>query len=166
MWGDLRMLFLQPPENAAGIRNFCRQFNENIHVEYKQNFDGNVRNSLAKIVSSFANSLGGVLILGVSAPNGVPVESIEGFDKPNDELRLTIQNICLQSLNPPVLPKIMEVESDTTGEVFVVIEIAESEAASHAIENRTKVYVRTEQDKPTSTNSTNNISVNCVEIMD
>lgn len=137
------MLFTRVPENATDIREFCRQFNENVRVEYKRNFDPSVRNALPKIVSSFANSLGGVLVIGVVARDGVPVEPIEGFDQPQEEIPLTIENICLQNLNPPILPTIIHVPSDIPGKVFTVVEVSESDEAPHAIENSTKVYVRT-----------------------
>ena len=74
------MLFLTPPQDANQIRTFCARFNEGLRVEYKSAFDNNVRRSLSKIVSSFANSLGGVLIIGVNALNGVPREPVEGCD--------------------------------------------------------------------------------------
>jgi hypothetical protein len=57
------MLFPAVPQNAADIRAFCARFNEGIRVEYKSTFDENVRRALPKVVSSFANSLGGVLII-------------------------------------------------------------------------------------------------------
>ena len=138
------MLFLTPPRTAEHIRAFCAQFNEGIRVEYKANFDENVRRNLPKVLSSFANSLGGVLILGITANNGVPQGLIEGFEPPaRDEIPLTIENICLQNINPAVFPRVTEVPSDVPGSRFVVVEIDESAEAPHAIENGARVYVRT-----------------------
>ena len=126
------------------IRAFCRQFNENIRVEYKSDFGASVRNVIPKIVSSFANSLGGVLIIGVRADRGVPIDPIEGFAEPKrEELGLTIQNICLMSINPPVLLRCTVVSSDVKDKVFVAVEIDDSRDTPHSIENSTKVYVRT-----------------------
>lgn len=138
------MLFPLPPRTAEDIRAFCRRFTEGIRVEYKRNFDENVRRNLAKIVSSFANSLGGVLILGVNAVNGVPQEPIDGFEpEPREEVPLTVENLCIQNTYPAIFPKITEVPSDVEGKRFVTIEVDESPDAPHAIENSTKVYVRT-----------------------
>ena len=137
------MLFLNPPNNAIDIREFCRRFNEGMRVEYKSTFDGNVRRSLAKMLSSFANSLGGIAIIGVNAVDGVPRDPIEGFDLPTEEPTLVIEQICLQGLNPPLVPKITQVPSDVPGRCFLVIEVDESIEAPHAIENCKKVYVRT-----------------------
>lgn len=137
------MLFITPPQNAAEIRAFCARFNEGLRVEYKSTFDANVRGNLPKIVSSFANSLGGVLVLGVNAPNGVPQEPIEGFATPAEELPLTIESICLRGINPPVIPRVTVVPSDVPNHMFLVIEVDESWEAPHAIENSRRVYVRT-----------------------
>jgi hypothetical protein len=138
------MLFLKPPQAANDIRAFCQKFSENIRVEYKVDLDANVRKALPKIVSSFANSLGGVLIIGVRADKGVPLDPIEGFTPPpKEELGLTVENICLQNINPPVLPRCNVVQSDASGKVFLIVEIDESRDTPHAIENSTKVYVRT-----------------------
>lgn len=49
---------------------FCKKFSEGIRVEYKANFDTSVRRKIPKVVSSFANSYGGILILGVITENG------------------------------------------------------------------------------------------------
>ena len=87
------MLFLKPRNllTVEDIRRFCHSFDEGFRVEYKSSLDQNVRKALPKIISSFANSYGGVLILGVRTDQGSPVEPIEGFDKPNrEELPLTI----------------------------------------------------------------------------
>jgi hypothetical protein len=137
------MLFRATPQNAADIRAFCAQFQEGVRVEYKGTFDDNVRRSLPKVVSSFANSLGGVLIIGVNAVDGVPRNPIEGFTPPQEELALTVENLCIQGINPPVFPKTTVIESDVAGRVFLVIEVDESWEAPHAIENSKKVYVRT-----------------------
>ena len=135
------MLFLATPQNVADIRSFCTQFNEGIRVEYKSTFDDNVRRALAKVVSSFANSLGGVLVIGVNAVDGVPQNPIEGFAPPAEELPLTVENLCIQGINPPVFPKTTVVNSDVAGRIFLVIEVDESWEAPHAIENTKKVYV-------------------------
>jgi hypothetical protein len=113
-------------------------------VEYKRDFEANVRERLPKVVSSFANSHGGVLIVGVNTVNGEPQAPFEGFEPPaRDELVLTVENICLQNINPPVIPRATVVPSDGGNRVFLVVEVEESGEAPHAIENSKKVYVRT-----------------------
>jgi predicted HTH transcriptional regulator len=138
------MLFLNPPNTTEHVRAFCRRFSEGIRVEYKGNFDENVRRNLPKVLSSFANSLGGVLVIGVNAVNGVPQEPIEGFEPAaREEIPLTIENIAIQNIHPAIFPRITEIPGDVDGRRFIVVEIDESTDAPHAIENSTKVYVRT-----------------------
>jgi hypothetical protein len=119
-------------------------FNEGYRVEYKGTFDANVRDKIPKVLSSFANSNGGVLVLGVDTLNGVPQLPFQGFQPPpREEFALTVENICLQNIYPPILPDTQVVASDVAGRVFVVVEVDESAQAPHAIENSKKVYVRT-----------------------
>jgi Putative DNA-binding domain len=138
------LLFVERPITAEHVRRFCATFHEGQRVEYKATFDDNVRGKIAKVVCSFANSQGGVLIIGVNAPNGDPEAQLQGFEAPErEEIALTVENICLRSINPPILPKTTVVRSDVPGRVFAVIEVDESAQAPHAIENSTKVFVRT-----------------------
>jgi hypothetical protein len=138
------MIFLERPITVRHIREVCAHFNEGLRVEYKGTFDASVRAHLPKIVSSFANSQGGVMIVGVPAVNGVPGAQIEGFEPPaREELALTVESICLQNIQPPVLPRTEIVQSDVPNRVFLVIEVDESAEAPHAIENSKRVYVRT-----------------------
>lgn len=138
------MLFPERPITVEHIRSFCANFNEGYRVEYKRNFDANVREKVPKVLASFANSHGGVLVVGVNAPNGVPQPPFEGFERqPREEFPLTVENICLQGIYPPLLPRTTVVDSDIAGRVFLIIEVDESAQAPHAIENSTKVYVRT-----------------------
>src|SRR5262249_44953665 len=68
----------------------------------------------------------------------------QGFEpSPREEFVLTVENICLQNIYPPLLPQTTVVPSDVAGHVFLVIEVDESAQAPHAIENSRKVYVRT-----------------------
>jgi schlafen family protein len=138
------MLFVDRPITVEHVRAFCDNFTEGLRVEYKATFDGNVRDKIAKVISSFANSQGGVLVIGVSALNGVPQPPVEGFVQPlREELRLTVENSCLRNIYPPLLPTTTVVASDVPERVFLVIEVEESSQAPHAIENSQKVYVRT-----------------------
>ena len=138
------MLFIERPITVVHVRDFCARFSEGLRVEYKRDFDANVREKLPKVISSFANSHGGVLIVGVNTINGVPRGPLEGFVPPaREEFALTVESICLQNIYPPVLPRTTVVSSDVSNRVFLVIEVEESGEAPHAIENSKKVYIRT-----------------------
>src|SRR5216683_7034173 len=124
------MIFLARPITVQHIRDVCARFNEGLRVEYKSTFDASVRTQLPKIVSSFANSQGGVLVVGVRAVNGVLQSPIEGFaSPPREELPLSVESICLQNIHPPVLPRTEVVQSDVANQVFLVIEVDESAEA-------------------------------------
>jgi hypothetical protein len=138
------MIFIDRPITARQVHEVCSRFNEGVRVEYKGTFDRSVRDQLPKIVSSFANSQGGVLIVGVRAVNGVPQEPFEGFEvAPREEFPLTVENICLSGIHPAVLPRIELVRSEVPNRAFLILEVEESGEAPHAIENSRKVYVRT-----------------------
>jgi hypothetical protein len=138
------MLFPERPITVEHIKAFCETVTEGLRVEYKTPFDDSVRGKIAKVVSSFANSNGGVLVVGVQTAKGVPQPPFEGFVPPSkEELRLTVQNLCLKNIHAPLIPNVTVVPSDVPSHVFLVIEVDESAQAPHAIENSKTVYVRT-----------------------
>jgi Schlafen, AlbA_2 len=138
------VLFIERPITLANVRDLCLRFNEGLWVEYKRDFDANVREKLPKVISSFANSHGGVLVIGVNTVNGASQPPFEGFEPPaREEFALTVENICLQNIYPPLLPRTTVVPSDVANRAFLVIEVEESGEAPHAIENSKKVYIRT-----------------------
>ena len=55
------MLFTKPQNEItfADVENFCQEFGEGVRVEYKREIK-----HVPKIVSSFANTHGGVFIIG------------------------------------------------------------------------------------------------------
>ena len=139
------MLFLKPIADLAleDIEEFCKRFRENIRVEYKSTFDDNVKKKLPKVLSSFANSYGGVLVIGVKTNSGVPVEPFDGIAFVDPEPRLTVENICRSGIFPEPVMYQQLVPSRLPGSAFLVIQVNESQKAPHAIENSTQVYVRT-----------------------
>lgn len=142
----LQSMLLSKPLNqltAEDIRSFCLQHPEGLRVEYKQDLSIGVRTKIPAIIASFANSYGGVLIVGARTERASVVEPIEGYSALSEETKLTVENICLQHLNLPFVPRIREVPSDVEGRCFLVVEIDESPEAPHAIENSRKVYIRT-----------------------
>ena len=140
------MLFTKPLDQLThdDIVNFANRFDENIRVEYKSTFDKLVKEKIPKVVSSFANSQGGVLLLGINSNKGKAVPPFDGIeDTATEEPRLTIENMCIQAINPPLAPRVQMVPSKVAGKSFVVVEVESSAEAPHALENNTKVYIRT-----------------------
>jgi hypothetical protein len=61
---------------ADDIKEFARKFPEGLRVEYKADLTQSVRNKVPAIVSSFGNSFGGVLIIGIKTQLGTPRRAI------------------------------------------------------------------------------------------
>jgi len=139
------MLFLKPIADLTfeDVEEFCKRFRENIRVEYKSTFDDSVKKKLPRVLSSFANSYGGLLIIGVKTNSGVPVEPFDGIAFVDPEPRLTVENVCRSSIFPEPVIYQQLVPSRLPGSAFLVIQVNESQKAPHAIENSTQVYVRT-----------------------
>ena len=57
---------------ADDLKEFARKLPEGLRVEYKADLTQSVRNKVPAIVSSFANSFGGVLIIGIKTHGGSP----------------------------------------------------------------------------------------------
>jgi hypothetical protein len=140
------MLFPKPISDLTfeDIEEFCKRFKENTRVEYKSTFDDSVKRKLPKVLSSFANSYGGILIIGINAPAGAPQEPYEGIVFPEREPGLTVQSLCRDNIFPEIPLYTNFVSSRTPDNAFLVAQVNESPKAPHAIENSTQVHVRAE----------------------
>jgi hypothetical protein len=105
-------------------------------------------NKLEKVISSMANTSGGMILIGVEeTATGGGVVPIKGIPlKPG--LRETVIQIGLNAIYPPVIPEVRvgEFKSDPAltepDRAVVVIRVHESEEGGHAIDHRTAVYLR------------------------
>src|SRR5437870_11576893 len=133
----LHVLFAKPVSNLKfeDVEEFCDRFHEGIRIEYKSTLDNSVKSKLPKVVSSFANSYGGILIIGIDAPSGVPRKPYVGVNFSEREPGLTVQNICRSAIFPEVPFYTSLVHSRAPGKAFLVVEVNESPRAPHAIEN-------------------------------
>lgn len=125
------------------VEEFCKRFREGLRVEYKSTFDASVKKKLSRVVSSFANSYGGILVVGINASNGIPQEPFDGIEFEDREPRLTVENICRADIFPETVVYQSLVPSRIQGKAFLVVQVNESPKAPHAIENSTLVYIRT-----------------------
>lgn len=121
------------------IESFCKEFGEGVRVEYKQEVK-----HIPKIVSAFANTQGGIFIIGVktNANNEVdfPIVGIPFYRGIEEQ----ILSSALEGIYPPIIPEvIIRNVPDNDKNVVVVIRIDESILAPHAIQNQTKIYFRT-----------------------
>ena len=138
-------MFTKPIDEITfeDVESFCKEWGEGVRVEYKREV-AEIKGKIPIIVSSFANFYGGIFFIGVKADktkNEVifPIQGIP--DTPGIEEQ--IQQSALTGIYPGVIPEIKVVDVPNTGNVVVIVRVDESVQAPHAIENSTKVYVRT-----------------------
>ena len=121
----------------ADIEDFCREFREGVRVEYKREIT-----NIPKIVSSFANTLGGIFIIGVEADQiDNKVMSIQGIPK-KPGIEEQIQQSSLTGIYPAVMPEVITLDVPNSNNVIVVVRVDESVQAPHAISKSTKTYIR------------------------
>ena len=121
----------------SDVEEFCREFSEGVRVEYKREIQ-----HIPKIVSSFANTMGGIFIIGVETDQNNRVKfPIQGIPKRNG-IPERIQQSALTGIYPAVIPEVIICDIPNTDNVVVIIRVDESPHAPHAIENSTTVYIR------------------------
>ena len=136
-------MFTKPIDEITfdDAESFCKEWAEGVRVEYKR--DINIKKQIPKIVSSFANTLGGIFLIGVDADQqNNRVNAIPGIPQQNG-IEEQIQQSALTGIYPGVMPEIKLVGVPNTDKVVVVVRVDESVQAPHAIQNSTRVYVRT-----------------------
>lgn len=124
----------------SDIEAFCGTFGEGIRVEYKSE----MIKEIPKTISAFANTLGGIIVIGAETDKVQnKVTAINGIDN-KAGIEEGIINSSLQGIYPSVIPevKIFEIPGKA-GKILVVVKVHESIEAPHAIQNSTRVYIRT-----------------------
>ena len=121
------------------VQAFCREWQEGVRVEYKQE----ITRDIPKTVSSFANTQGGLLIIGVkeNEPNNEEPFTIVGIPNTGGIEERIVQS-AITGIYPPVMPEVIIVKVPETENVIVIVRVDESHHAPHAIQNSTKVYIR------------------------
>ena len=121
------------------VEAFCREWQEGVRVEYKRE----ITKDIPKIVSSFANTQGGVFIIGVKAnqTDNKVLFPIEGIPK-TPGLEERIVQSAITGIYPPVMPEVILIDVLDSDNVVIVVRVDESVQAPHAIQNSTRVYIR------------------------
>jgi predicted HTH transcriptional regulator len=108
---------------------------EGVQLDYKKDFP---EKGLAKIIASFANTRGGVIIIGVEEDEktGLPT-ACEGIlpDKHEDRIYQYIGNI-----NPIPKVEIQTIDS-TQGKVFVLIRVFEGDETPYYVHNDNNIWI-------------------------
>ncbi len=133
-------MFTKPTDKITfeDVKNFCQEFGEGVRVEYKRKVV-----HIPKIVSSFANTFGGIFVIGAETDEMNKVEfPILGIPKQNGIEEQILQS-TLMGIYPAVIPEVVIVDVPNSNNMVVVVRVDESIQAPHAIQNSTKVYIRT-----------------------
>jgi len=143
----MKTLFTIQPDSDLDketVEQFCRLgVRENTRVEYKRQFP----NDLAKVIASFANTQGGIILIGVDADaENKPKSPLAGmaFEGQPEE---RVYQICAAAIYPPIFPSVWVVRFEDPSEnpsdrAILVIRVPQGETA-HAIDGRKGIYVRT-----------------------
>lgn len=123
------------------------QVPEGQRIEYKRDTygssDGDRREAL-KDISSFANTFGGTLLVGIATQNGIPVAKVglPGVDVDSEILRL--ENLARDAIEPRVLGIRTGAIALTSGERCIVMRIPRSWHPPHRVsaKGHNKYYVR------------------------
>lgn len=135
------MLYTKPINEIRyeDVVDFCNQkIKENINLDYKEK----IESSIAKTVSSMANTWGGLIIVGVEDDDSAPKLPAIGMEF-KEHVEEQINNIILGNINPPVFPEIKICKSTDGKYMFAIIRVCQSNITPHAIQGSTKVYLRT-----------------------
>jgi len=125
--------------NFDDVVSFCKhRIPESVHLDYKKDFP----NNLEKTISAFANTMGGLIIIGVGDKDSKPKPPIKGI-KYQEGLRERVNNIILANIYPPVFPEI-QVCDPVNNKTFVIIRVPQSNMTPHYIRHRTQIYIRTD----------------------
>jgi Schlafen, AlbA_2 len=120
------------------VIEFCRTFPEGVRVEYKRE-----PANITKVISSFANTVGGVWVIGVDTDKttNMPLLPAAGMKRePGIEERIT--QSAVTGVYPGITPAVRVFDIPGQDRVVVVVRVPESVEAPHAIQNATRVWIR------------------------
>ncbi len=122
------------------LLTFCEEkHKEDIDLNYKSDFP----NDLARLLSAFANTQGGTVLIGIKerGKSREPICPPEGIIGPQDVIGQRILNIAFDSIYPPVEPENSVIQIPDTERFVALIRVAATRAI-HAVERRSRIYIR------------------------
>ena len=153
-------MFFQKPINQLtfeDVRNFLKQgVPENTMLDYKLLLPKN-NEKFAKTIAAFANSLGGTIILGVKDEHDKPKPPFNGVPV-HTKIRGQIESIIQNYIDPVVFVDIATCKNPKNNNMFVVINIPQSNLTPHLVGHLKRAYIRTGQSsKPETIVHPNNL---------
>jgi hypothetical protein len=119
---------------------------EGVPFEYKRDMYGNAdaeKREFLKDASSFANTLGGHLIIGVDETDGVPT-SISALSGNSDQELQRLESLARDGIEPRIVGLRMKAVPITTGGFVIVLRIPKSWNPPHRVsaQNTNRIYGR------------------------
>lgn len=140
-------MFFSKPINELSFEDvveFLKQgIAENTMLDYKFLLPKN-NEKFAKTIAAFANTMGGTIILGVKDENDKPVYPFTGQNF-HAKIRPQIESIIQNYIDPLVFVDIATCKNPRTGNMFVVINIPQSNLTPHLVGDLKRAYIRTGQ---------------------
>ena len=141
------MLFPKPVHelNFEDVVAFCKRgLPENKQLDYKYMLPKN-HEKFAKTIASFANAMGGTIIVGVQDDkNDKPAAPFAGIAY-HEKVRNSIEDIIQTYIDPIVFVDVNVCVNKRTDRMFVVIDIPQSNLTPHLVGKSKRAYIRTGQ---------------------
>jgi hypothetical protein len=118
---------------------------ENVCLEFKSEVPK--KDDTLKKLSSFANTFGGFMVLGVNAKSeDGRIEDLPGVDEESG-YKQKVVDWCFNGASPPLIVQVSDPipVPSASGKVCYVIHTAESDVAPHFLNGRKGVWVRTDE---------------------
>jgi len=139
---DKLMLLTRPIDEIDYLElvEFCEaQIEEDLDLDYK----AKIPNDFERTMCALANTQGGTILLGVheKEKTRLPICPPTGMDRDPDSTRQRVLNIAFDAVYPPIEPEVKTVQVPETNRFVVLVRIHPSNLL-HAVEHRSKIYVR------------------------
>lgn len=140
-------MFFKKPINQLtfeDVLEFLKQgVPENTMLDYKLLLPKN-NEKFAKTIAAFANSLGGTIIIGVKDEHDKPKPPFNGVPV-HAKIRGQIESIIQNYIDPVVFVDIATCKNPKNNNMFVVVNIPQSNLTPHLVGHLKRAYVRTGQ---------------------
>ncbi len=141
------MLFNKPVHELTfkDVVEFCKRgIPENKQLDYKYMLPKN-HEKFAKTIASFANAMGGTIIIGVQDDkNDKPAPPFLGIAY-HEKVRNSIEDIIKTNIDPVVFVDVNICLNKRGDRMFVVIDIPQSNLTPHLVGKLKRAYIRTGQ---------------------
>jgi hypothetical protein len=119
---------------------------ENVRLEFKSKVPN--KDETLKKLSSFANSFGGLMVVGVTEKDGC-IQDLPGVDEEAGYKQKVVQ-WCFDGVNPPLIVEVSDAipvsaPAASSTKVCYVVSTVESDLAPHFLNGRKGVWVRSDE---------------------